>query len=189
MRAHMKGLFLSSVFGLALLAPQCHKDPPSAKDDMGGQIIFSNGNFDDAKKFKTFDEFKKSMNVVSEVVVQSPETSLRYYAVFKEPLNADQYIVQVFDRTDGTTAHTERRDAKPSTGQVTAGWTFAVPEWPIPEGKEVEVNDVWVKPGHNYEVQILKPLATGTFSIAAVPSPSPTPAPAKKKPAGKKKSK
>lgn len=172
---------------LAALAASCDrfKPPePTAKDDLEGKIVFSQESFEDAKKYKTFDEFKAAHKVVEELVVTAPETSLRYYAVFKEPLNADEYIVQVFDRTVGGSVRTERRDGAPTTGQTTAGWTFAVPEWPIPElekPEEVVVNDIWIKPGHSYEVVILKPLAKGNFRIADAPARAEKPAPKGKK--------
>ena len=163
------------------------KEAPSAKTEMAGKIVFTQGSFEDAKKYKTFDEFKAAHKVIEELVVAAPQTSLRYYAVFQEPLKAEQYVVQVFDRTElGTTVRTEEREGTPTTGQTTAGWTFDIPQWPVPEDAEkVVVNNVWIKPGHRYEVVILKPLAKGEFSVAAAPTPAPTPAP--KAPAKKKK--
>lgn len=166
----------SSALLLLLALPACDrlKPPePTAKDDMAGKIVFSQMNFEDAKKYKTFDEFKAAHKLVEELVVEVPESTLKYYAVFKEPLNAEEYIVQVFDRTDGGTVRTERRDGTPTTGQTTAGWTFAVPEWPLPETaldpEKVVVNEIWIKPGHSYEVVILKPLAKGNFRVADAP--------------------
>ena len=188
-------LALVSVLSASALFAACNFSmpggkPSGAKGEMQGEIVFSQGQFDDAKGYKSFDEFKKSMNVLSELVVKAPETSLRYYGVFKEPLNGDEYVVQVFDLTDGSVAHTDRRDGmKPGTTQVTAGWTFAVEQWPVPaDAKNVESNDVWIKPGHQYQVVILKPLAKGTFSVADVPTPPPTPTPVAKG-GGKKKGK
>lgn len=155
--------------------------PPTAKSDMGGKIVFSQMEFEDAKKYASFDEFKAAHKVIDELVVTAPETSLKYYAVFQEPLNAEEYIVQVYDRTEGGSVRSERRDGQPTTGQTTAGWTFAVPEWPLPEvanPEEVVVNDIWIKPGHSYEVVILKPLAKGSFRVAdAQRAEKPAPAP------------
>ena len=107
--------------------------------------------------------------MIDEFVVTAPESSLKYYGVFQEPLNAEEYVVQVFDRTEGVSVRSERRDGTPTTGQTTAGWSFAVPEWPLPEitnPEEVVVNEIWIKPGHSYEVVILKPLAKGSFRVA-----------------------
>ena len=162
---------------------------PTAKNDMAGKIVFSTSNFDDAKKYKTFEEFKAANKVIDEFVVTAPEASLKYYAVFQEPLNGEEYIVQVFDRTDGVSAkNPERRDGTPTTGQTTAGWTFAMPEWPIPPPKtpdEILVNDIWIKPGHSYEVVILMPLAKGSFRVADAPvATKPEPAPKGKKKGG-----
>jgi hypothetical protein len=161
---------------------------PTAKNDMAGKIVFSQGSFDDAKKYKTFDEFKAANKVIDEFVVTAPESSLKYYAVFQEPLNAEEYVVQVFDRTEGISVRSERRDGTPTTGQTTAGWTFAIPEWPLPEianPDEVVVNEIWIKPGHSYEVVILKPLAKGSFRIADAPRAE-KPDAAKPKPKSKK---
>ena len=164
------------------------KEEPTARNEMGGKIVFSQMNFEDAKKWKTFEEFQAAHKVIEELVVVAPETSLKYYAVFQEPLNADEYIVQVYDRTEGVTAKTERRDAKPTTGQATGGWGFAVPQWPMPEldPEKVVVNDVWIKPGHSYEVIIMKPMAKGSFRIANS-TPVPTPETASKGGKGGKK--
>ncbi len=159
---------------LALLAISCgqKKDAPSAKTEMEGKVVFSMENFDDAKKYKTLDEFKKVHKVVDELVVTAPGVSLRYYAVFKERLGEQRYIVQVFDKTDMAPAKVEEREATPSTGQITGGWTFDVPEWPVPaDGADILVNNVWIKPGHRYEVVILKPMASGEFRVADAPPP------------------
>jgi hypothetical protein len=165
-----RALFLLALAAAAATACDRLKPPePTAKNDMSGKIVFSEGSFDDAKKYKTFDEFKAANKVIEEFVVQAPESSLRYYAVFSEPLNAEEYVVQVFDRTEGGSVRNERRDGTPTTGQTTAGWTFAVPEWPLPEVSDPEkvlTNDIWIKPGHSYEVVILKPLAKGVFRVA-----------------------
>lgn len=182
-----KTLLASAVASLSVLSA-CgigEKEAPSAKTEMAGKIVFTQGSFEDAKKYKTFDEFKAAHKVLEELVVSAPQTSLRYYAVFQEPLKSDKYVVQVFDRTElGTTVRTEEREGTPTTGQTTAGWTFDIPQWPVPEDAEkVVLNNVWIKPGHRYEVVILKPLASGEFSVAAAPTPEPTPA----KPAAKKK--
>ena len=173
MRPATPPAFLLALPALLLALPACDrlKPPdPTAKDEMAGKIVFSQSNFDDAKNYKTFEEFKAAHKVIDEFVVTAPESSLKYYAVFKESLNADEYVVQVFDRTEGGTARTERRDGTPTTGQTTAGWTFAVPEWPLPEvaddPEKVVVNDIWIEPGHSYEVVILKPLAKGNFRVA-----------------------
>lgn len=161
---------------------------PTAKNDMAGKIVFSTSSFDDAKKYKSFEEFKAANKVIDEFVVTAPESSLKYYAVFQEPLNAEEYVVQVFDRTEGGAVRSERRDGTPTTGQTTAGWTFAMPEWPIPPPKnpeEVIVNDIWIKPGHSYEVVILKPLAKGAFRVADAPvATKPEPPKGKKKSGG-----
>jgi hypothetical protein len=144
---------------------------------MEGKVIFSNESFDDAKKYKTLDEFKKTHKAIEELTVTAPGASLRYYAVFKERLGEQRYIVQVFDKTDMEPAKIEEREATPSTGQITGGWTFDVPEWPVPEAsEEILVNNVWIKPGHRYEVVILKPMASGEFRVADAPVPTPTPA-------------
>lgn len=183
----MKALHIvvASVSMASLLAAGCNpkSEPPSAKTEGAGQIVFSQGSFEDAKGYKTFEEFKKAHQVIDELVVTSPQTSLRYYAIFREPLNAEEYIVQVFDRTaGGESVRSEKRDATRTTGQTTAGWTFDVPQWPIPEdaAERVVVNNVWVKPGHTYEVMILKPLAKGSFKVAAVPEPEEAPKDGKK---------
>src|SRR5687768_15965878 len=166
----MKRLHLA----VALLLVSCgqKKDPPSAKTEMEGKVIFSMESFDDAKKYKTLDEFKKTHKAIEELTVTAPGASLRYYAVFKERLGEQRYIVQVFDKTDMQPAKVEEREATPSTGQITGGWTFDVPEWPVPEAtEEILVNNVWIKPGHRYEVVILKPMASGEFRIGDAPAP------------------
>jgi len=167
---------------VALSACGQKKEAPSAKTELEGKVIFSMENFDDAKKYKTLDEFKKVHKVVDELVVTTPGVSLRYYAVFKERLGDQRYIVQVFDKTDMNTAKVEERDATPSTGQITGGWTFDVPEWPVPEdSSEILVNNVWIKPGHRYEVVILKPMASGEFRVADAPKEEEKPTAAKGK--------
>ena len=75
-------------FVLALLAVSSACDrlkppEPTAKNDMAGKIVFSTSSFDDAKKYKTFDEFKAANKVIDEFVVSAPESSLKYYAVFQ----------------------------------------------------------------------------------------------------------
>ena len=182
----MKASHILAFVSVASLLSACgsNAEPPSAKTEMAGQIVFSQGSFEDAKGYASFEEFKKAHQVIEELVVASPQSSLRYYAVFREPLNAEEYVVQVFDRTaGGETVRSEKRDATPTTGQTTAGWTFDVPQWPIPEdaAERVVVNNVWVKPGHTYEVMILKPLAKGSFRVADVPEPETTAATAPKK--------
>jgi hypothetical protein len=171
-----------SLAALALAnTPGCpKKEAPSAKDDMKGKVVFSSGKFDDAKNYKTFDEFKAANKVISEMVVNPPEAHLAYYAVFQDPVGANEYLVQVFDRTEMTpgAVRSETKAAKPETSQVTGGWGFDLPVWPPPEEAEkVAINDVWIKPGHQYEVVILKALARGSFTVAgtiATPAPSPT---------------
>jgi hypothetical protein len=178
-------LATTSLVALAMLAPQCKgTEAVTAKDEMKGKIVFSQDNFEDAKKSKTFEEFKSKYKVVSEMVVNPPNSALRYYAVFQEPLNATEYIVQVFDKTEiGTSPiRSEKRDAKADTTQTTAGWSFDVPTWPPPtDADKIAENNVWIKPGHTYEVMILKPMAKGEFSVAgtkqADPTPTPTPGP------------
>ncbi len=173
-----------ALLGILVLATSCDRlkpPPPTAKTDMGGKIVFSQMDFEDAKKFKTFDEFKAAHKVIDELVVTAPETSLKYYAVFQEPLNSEEYIVQVYDRTEGKSVKSERRDGTPSTGQATAGWMFAMPEWPLPvveNPEELVANDIWIQPGHSYEVVIMKPLARGNFKVAdAERAEKPAPAP------------
>lgn len=179
---------------LALLAqPPCtKKEPPSAKDDMKGKVVFSEGSFDDAKKYKTGEEFEKANKTVQAIAPAVPEAHLSYYSAFSEPLGANQYLVEVYDRTEGGSAPVKvyPTDAKDATTQVTAGWKFDIPQWPPPtDAEKLVANDVWLKPGHAYEVVIAKPLARGSFTVADVPAPSPTPTPVAAKPAkpGKKK--
>ena len=183
-----RGLLVVALLVTSTACDRLKPPPPTAKNDMAGKIVFSTSNFDDAKKYKTFDEFKAANKVIEEFVVTAPESSLKWYAVFQEPLGGDEFVVQVYDRTDNVSVKSERRDGTPTTGQTTAGWTFAMPEWPIPPPKsadEVIVNDIWIKPGHNYEVVILKPLAKGSFKVADAPvATKPEPPKGKKKSGG-----
>lgn len=172
-------------FGLlALLAqPPCTKsEPPSAKDQMEGKLVFSEGQFDDAKKYKTGDEFQKANKVTDKITPAVPGVHLAYYSAFDEPLRAKQYMIEVFDRSEGGAApvHVDWRDATDTTTQVTGGWQFDIPTWPPPTDPEkLMENDVWIKPGHQYEVVIMKPLARGTFTVGgemqfeATPTPTP----------------
>lgn len=171
------------VLALAGQSPCAKPEAHTAKDDLKGRIVFSEGSFDDAKKFATGKEFEEKSKTVSSITPAAPQAHLAYYSAFSEPLGANEYILQVFDRSDSNPApvHVERREGKPDSKQVTAGWGFDIPVWPAPQDPEKLVqNDVWIKPGHHYEVVIMKPLAKGEFSVGgemAAAAPAATPAP------------
>ena len=175
------------VMALAGQGPCAKQDAHSAKDDEKGKILFAEGNFDDAKKFATGADFEAKSKATKSFNPAAPQLHVGYYSAFPEQLGATEYLLQVFDRTEGGSApvHVERRDAKSETAQVTAGWTFDIPTWPPPQDAEKLVsNDVWIKPGHRYEVMILKPFAKGEFSVGGdvQAPPAPTPTPGKKAP-------
>src|SRR2546428_10414975 len=94
----------------ALALVSCNKEGPSALDQMRGTVLLSTQEFESARGFKTLEEVKRGHPTVSELTVNVPGAALKYYGGFKEPLAADRYVVEEFDRTENTVAHTERRD-------------------------------------------------------------------------------
>lgn len=196
MRIHLAYATMG-LLALAGQTPCAKQDPPSAKQDEAGKVLFNDGSFDDAKKFKTGADFEKAERVTVTFSPAAPQAHIGYYSAFPERLGSDKYLLEVFDRTTGEPApvHSETRDAKPDTSQVTSGWTFDIPVWPPPvDPTQLMQNDVWIKPGHHYEVMVLKPFARGEFSVGgdiqappeATPAPTPTPK-GKGKPPKKKK--
>lgn len=169
----MKGLAIGLATGAVVAwASSCTGgESPSAKTELGGQVVFSHEVFEDASKYETAAQYKEEFKVTDVVNMAPPTTSFKYYASFGGPLGASRYYTQVYDTTTGDEKPVVAQvtDVKsPIMSQATGGWTFDIPEWPPPESMEdIMENSVWVKPGHTYRVVILKPVAAGEFSVSA----------------------
>jgi hypothetical protein len=156
--------------GMLALAGCAGQESKTARAELAGEVLISKSVFEDANTFKTAVDYKKAFGVTKTLEMSAPQTTLRWYAAFQEPLGTDKYIVLIHDTTEGSDMPVvaEIVDTKPVRLQVTGSWTFDIPEWPPPTENVVE--DIWAKPGHRYKMTVLRPVAVGEFTVGGEPT-------------------